>query len=191
VGLVGLGCQSTSSETTYGAEVGADTLSILPTADISPCEAIRKKLSRVSLPYRAQVSYEFREPFPPYLQSWLLEKLAWRNSEPIFSPVGQISYGRAVVWLIEVMNGPRASIYALVVDENCQVQDKLEVAAQIITSQSHTTIQTTFDADGNLTLFQEYNEFRPDAETGEIHAESRREQKRYRLDTERRRFVAL
>jgi hypothetical protein len=96
--------------------------------------------------------------------------------------VGQISYGKVVVWLIEVMNGPRASIYALVVDENCQVQDKLEVAAQIITSQSHTTIQTTFD---------EYNEVRPDAETGQIHAETHREQKRYRLDTERRRFVAI
>jgi hypothetical protein len=191
VGLVGLGCQSTSSETTYGAEVGADTLSILPTADVSPCEAIRKKLSRVSLPYRAQVSYEFREPFPPYLQSWLLEKLAWRDSEPIFSPVGQISYGRVVVWLIEVMDGPRPSIYALLVDENCQVRDKLEVAAQIITSQSNTTIQTTFDADGNLTLFQEYNEVRPNPETGQLHAETHREQKRYRLDTERRRFVAL
>ncbi len=193
MGILGIGCQSSSSpESTFYGAAETDTVSVLPTADASPCEAIWKSLPALPLPYvatPATESPESREPFPPYLQSWLAEKLRSDESEPLYTPIGQIRYPTSTLWLIEVMEVGGAHVYAVLVSPDCQIHDKLKVASFAGNLRYVNMLSTTFHTDGTFTLKQEYGEFDDSPELNYAHRSAK--EVRYRVDPEQRRFVAL
>ncbi len=193
LGVFWMGCQSSSSEADSSYEATETyTSSGLPTADASPCEAIRKTLPDLPLPYTAKPAteaQETREPFPPYLQSWLLEKLPLEESEPVFTPIGQLRYSDYVLWLIEATTINGTFTYALFVDADCYIHDKLQVAGFRGTMRYMRVQSSTFYADGTFTLTDEYREI--DLSVEPPHQEYAVKQVRYRVDPQRRRFLAL
>lgn len=194
-GLWSLRCDSPTSKAAAYAD-GTDTASYaaLPTADASPCEAIEKKLSPLSFPYRAAPeSARACEPFAPPLQAWLREKLASEaDKEPLYSPIGLLRYPEGTsLWLIEAIDASCQNLYALLIDKDCTLHDRLVVALQKGASQELFFLRSTLLADGTLTLEEESHRTHPDPKTEELRFESHKSQKRYRVDFERRRFVAL
>jgi len=194
MGVLGIGCQSSSTPgSAFYEATETDTLSVLPTADASPCEAVWKSLPTLSLPYAAKPateSPESREPFPPYLQSWLAEKLGAEDYEPLYTPIGQIRYPNYTLWLIETMGAEGVHVYAILVSPDCQIHDKLKVASFAGNLRYVNTLSTTFHTDGTFTLKQEYGEFDENSAELKFAHRSVREE-RYRVDPERRKFVAL
>ena len=194
MGIFGIGCQSSASAgSSFHEEAGTDTLSVLPAADASPCEALWESLPALSLPYAVKPvteSPESREPFPPSLQSWLTEKLGSEESSPLYTPIGHIRYPNHTLWLIEAMEAGGAHIYALLVSPDCQIHDKLKVASFAGNLKYVNIISALFHTDGTFTLKQEYGEF--DEESAELkYARKSVSEARYRVDAERHRFVAL
>ncbi len=194
-GLWSLGCDSPASKAAAYAD-STDTAShaALPTADASPCEAIEKKLPPLSFPYRAAPeSAQAREPFAPSLQAWLREKLASEaDKEPLYSPIGQLRYpDGTTLYLIEAIDASHQSLYALLLGKDCTLYDRLQVALQKGTTHHLSFGRSTLFADGTITLEEESHQNYPDPHTGELRFESDKSQKRYRVDFERRRFVAL
>lgn len=194
MGALGTGCQSSSSAgSSFYETTETDTVSALPAADASPCEALWKSLPALSLPYAAKPvteSPESREPFPPHLQSWLTEKLGSEEYSPLYTPIGQIRYPDHTLWLIEAMEAGGAHIYAILVSPECQIHDKLKVASFAGNLRYVNMISALFHTDGTFTLKQEYGEF--DEGSPELkYAQKSVSEVRYRVDPERHRFVAL
>ncbi len=194
-GLWSLGCDSPTSKASASSD-GTDTATYtsLSTADDSPCEAIEKKLPLLSFPYRATPeSIQPGEPFLPSLQGWLREKLAANTDRaPLYSPLGQLRYpDGTTLWLIEVIDASSQNLYALLMDKNCTLHDRLVVALQKGASHELFFLRSTLLADGTLILEEESHRTYPAPNTDELQFESDKKQKRYRVDFERRRFVAL
>ena len=194
-GLWSLGCDSPASKAAaYPDSPDTAAYAALPTADASPCEAIDKKLPLLSFPYRAAPeSAQAREPFPPPLQAWLREKLASdEDKEPLYSPIGQLRYpDGTTLWLIEAIDASRQSLYALLIDKGCTLHDRFTAALQKGTTHQLSFGRFIFFPVGTITMEEESHHTSPDPQTGELRFESAKAQKRYRVDFERRRFVAL
>jgi len=193
MGVLGVGCQSSSSpESTFYEGADTDTISVLPTADASPCEAIWKSLPALTLPYAAKPateSPESREPFPPYLQSWLAEKLGTDEPSPLYTPIGQIRYPSCTLWLIEGIDAGGTYAYALLVSPDCQIHDKIQIAGFKGSIRYLLFQSTIFHPDGTLTLTEENHTV--DLSIEPPRSDKSIQQLRYRVDPERRKFVAL
>jgi len=194
-GLWSLGCDAPTSKVSAPSD-GTDTATYtsLPLADDPPCEAIERRLPFLSFPYRAAPeSIQPSEPFPPSLQSWLREKLAPEvGKAPLYSPVGQLRYpDGTTLWLIEAIDASSQNLYALLLDKNCTLHDRLVVALQKGAPHELFFLRSTLLADGTLILEEESHRTYPAPNTNELRFESDKKQKRYRVDFERRRFVAL
>lgn len=183
---------STQTESTQSTEATQEPPR--PKLDPAICKEIEKNLKNLSFPYKVEIDIiPGEELFSPEIQSEMKSKINSLDAGvgQIY-PIGKLRYPKGTIWLIGVSVDPtRADAYAFLVDENCQLQDELTVATRLsyMSTSSHTeaTTYAIIKADGSITTYEKW------ASLSTQDGTSNREesQKRYRVDFDKRRFVAL